>query len=493
MKLEFGEWLPDLPENGNPGALLAKNCTPLAKSYSDFKSLSTFTDPLGAACTGAFWLRSGASGSFNFAGDAGNLYLYDGSGTWTDISKPATTYSADFWDFTNFQNRVIVTDGGSGPVQYYDIGLSTTFLDLPGATSLRCKVVGTVRDFVLFGNYEIGSEVEEGGLAWSGFNNTEDWTPSLATQSGRRRTRGAGGAVQRIVSGTEAIVFREQSIMLVNYIGPPNVMRVDDLTTSHGTDAPRSVCWTRDFVFYHSPEGFFRLNRSSRQLDPIGAFKIDEWFKANASKPDVSRMVSAIDRVRGLVMWAFRSSSSSIPYDRILVFNMKSERWSYAEIEVEFLSEFAAVGYNLDTIGALLGGDIDSASINVDTDAFVGGDTLFTAFAPTHAAATFTGPALTAEIDTTEIEADEIKRLYVRSSRPIVQSSLAGVPISVASITRDRVSDNPSVSAYVTVGALGLADQRVNARYQRRRVRISGEFQHAQRVELIAAKKRGRR
>jgi hypothetical protein len=494
MRIEFGDWLPDLPENENPGALIAKNCIPLLKSYGSFKSLASFTPALaGGGARGMFWLRSAAAGSFNFAGDAANLYLYSGGGTWGNINKPATTYSADFWDFTNFQNRVVVTDGGAGAVQYYDIGVSATFDDLPGATALRAKVVGTLRDFLLMGNYQIGSEVEEGGLAWSGFNNTENWTPSLSTQSGRRRTRGAGGEVQRIVSGTEAIVFREQSIMLVNYIGPPNIMRVDDLTTGHGTPAPRSVCWTRDLVFYYSSEGFFQLDRSTRAMTPIGAFKVDDWFKANAAKSDISRMIGTVDRVRGLVFWAFRSSASSVPYDRILVFNWRSQRWAYAEIETEFLGEFAALGFNLDTIGAFLGGNIDSASINVDTDAFKGGDTSFVAFDSMHRTATFTGAALTAQFDTGEFRSDEIKRTYVRSARPIVQTVEADVPIEVAPLTRDRVADNPVTGPFVAVNAQGLADARVNARYQRYRVRISGEFDHATRVELVGAKLRGRR
>lgn len=493
MRVEIGDWLPDLPENENPGALLAKNCVPLLNSYGPFKSLNAFTPALVNEARGMFWLRSAAAGSFNFAGDTTSLYLYSGGGAWNNISKPATVYSVDFWDFANFQNRVVATDGGAGPVQYYDLGVSTTFDDLPNASALRCKAIGTVRDFLLMGNYQIGSEVEEGGLAWSGFNNTEAWTPSLSTQSQRRRTRGAGGEIQRIVSGTEAIVFREHSIMLVNYIGPPNIMRVDDLTTSHGTDAARSVCWTRDMVFYHSPEGFFQLDRPTRALTPIGAFKVNNWFTANAAKSEISRMIGTVDRVRGLVLWAFKSSPSSVTYDRILIYNWQSKRWAYAEIQTEFLGEFAALGLNLDTIGAFLGGNIDSASINVDSDTFRGGGTAFVAFDPLHRTAGFDGPALVAQFDTTEVRSDEVKRTYVRSVRPIVQTAEAALPIDIAPITRNRVADNPTTGAFVPVGAQGLADARVNARYQRYRMRISGEFQHATRVELVAAKLRGRR
>lgn len=488
-ELQFGEWLPDLPHNKNPGAIEAKNCIPKLTSYEEFKALSAFGSALTDMARGSFWLRSTSGAAFNFAADANHLYLFDGVNTWDDVSKVGNVYNADAWDFVNFQNRVIATDGGASDLQYFDVGTSTLFADLPGSPP-RARVLGVVRDFVLLGNYEIGSEIESGGLAWCGFNNTDLWTPSLSTQSGRRRTRGDGGEVVRIVSGTQGLVFREHGILLVRYVGSPNIFQVDDITSRHGTPAGRSVVWTKDLAFYYSTEGFYQLNRQSLELTAIGTNKVDQWFREHAAAGDIFNVQGSVDRLRNLVFWAFRTSTSSPTFDRIIIYNWATKRWSYAELETEWISEFVSVGYNLDTIGAVLGGDIDSASINVDSQVYSGGALTLMGFDTSHISSTFDGPALTAEIDTGEHGLEDA-RGYVNGVRPIVESSTSPT-VTVAPVTRNRVQDNPVTGAFKAVNAIGQCDMRVNARYHRYRVRVAGGFTHATRIEF-ELKKRGKK
>lgn len=482
-QIPFGEWLPDQPENNNPGALLAKNVLPYMAAYKPFKSLAVFSNALDAACVGNFSVRAANEVVFNFAGDAGKLYQLVGGTTWTDVSQAATTYSANFWDFAFFNNQVIATDGGATDLQYFDLGSSTEFADLPGSPP-RFKTLGVVRDFIVGGNYIFGSEVEPGGLAWSGFNNSGLWTPSLSTQANRRPTRGEGGQVQRIVPGAIGIVVMENAIRTMQYVGPPTVFKTDEIIVKHGTPSPRAVCWTKDFVFYYSDEGFFQLDRKSLALTPIGVNKVNSWFRANASRSELVNMIGAVRPAENLVYWAFKSSSSSALYDRILVYNYAPNvsRFAYAELSVEWLGEFGSVGANLDTLDALLGsGGIDINSIPVDTDAYVGGVASFLAFTSLHEAATFDGAELTAELDTTEVGLENA-RMKITGIRPIVSGSPA--MLQVAPLTRNLITSNASLGSFVDQNLLtGQCDIRTDARYHRYRVKIAGGFTNAQRVE----------
>lgn len=487
IEIQLGEWLPDLPAYNNPGALLAKNCIPEVLSYHSMNDLAPFAAALTEAALGSFWIRSPTGSIFNFAGTSDKLFLFDGEMTYDDVSKPATSYSALSWDWTNFQRRVIATDGATAP-QYFDVGDSATFDDLPGSPPIA-QCVGNVRDFVMVGDYQIGSEREEGGFAWSAFNNSNLWTPSLSTQSGRRRNRGSGGKVQRIVSGTRGVGFRQDDILAISYIGPPNVFQWDDVTVNHGTDAARSVCWSKDFIFYHSIEGFKRINRQSMKIDDIGANKVDKWFRNNASSVDVPNMQGTVDRRNKLALWVFRSSGSSVTFDRLLIFNWAANRWAYAVLNIELIGEFASVGLNLDTIGAVLGGDIDSASINVDSDAYSGGAVSLLAFNSAHRASTFDGDPLVAEIDTKELALPD-KRLYVNGAAPVVEGT-TGPAVEVAPLTRTLPTTDPQLGSFSAVTpATGKADMRVNSRYHRYRLRITGGFDHAKSV-LIRPKPRG--
>lgn len=490
--IPFGNWQPDLPAKNNPGALLVKNCLPFGpNSYKPLRALSPLSDALAMEVRGSYWaIFNGVK--YNFAADSESLYLFDNAGSYDDVSKPATTYSADTWEFVTFLNRVIATDGGSGPLQYFDMGVSSTFDDLPGNPPIATSIA-VVRDFIVLGNYQYLTETEPGGFAWSGFNNSGLWDFRLSSQSGRRPSRGEGGDVKRIIGGSQGLFFREGAIGLMRYIGSPNVWQWDDVTTLHGTPARRSVSWSKDFAWYYSQEGFQQINRRTMEITPVGHDAVDEWFKLECAPAEVVFMISACDRARNLVWWAFRSSSSSVPFNRVLVYNYLNKRWAYAEIEVEWLGEFVSAGFNLDTIGAVLGGNIDSESINVDTDLYSGGSLSFIGFDPAHTAGNFGGDALTAEIDTTEFTpGDSRKRAFVNGVIPDIEGTSA-TTVQAAPITRNLLTDNPVLGTFRNQNQeTGQVDIRVNARHMRYRVKIAGGFDHATGINL-AAKMRGKR
>ena len=45
MIIEFGKWLPDMPDFGNPGALEAQNVIPAQPSYMPFPGLEAQSTP----------------------------------------------------------------------------------------------------------------------------------------------------------------------------------------------------------------------------------------------------------------------------------------------------------------------------------------------------------------------------------------------------------------------------------------------------------------
>ena len=72
--IPFGEYLPDLPALGNPGATVAKNVIPHLAGYKPLSSLVTFSGALTARCQGAFSAIDTAGVTNVYAGDATSLY-----------------------------------------------------------------------------------------------------------------------------------------------------------------------------------------------------------------------------------------------------------------------------------------------------------------------------------------------------------------------------------------------------------------------------------
>lgn len=483
----FGEWLPDLPATANPGALIAKNVIPQMHSYRDMKSLASFSNALTSVCLGSFWAQNSSNTVFNFAGDATKLYRLDSGDTWTDVTRTVGgAYSADNWEFTKFGDRVIAVNKTDSP-QYYDMGTSSAFADLPGSPP-SAKTIATVRDFIMLGDIpSLGPNF----IKWSGYNASELWTPSIRTQSDEQELFGRAGRVQRIVPGEYAVIFCEHSVFRADYAGPPVIFQIDELERKRGTPSPNSVAWSGGLVFYFGWDGFYVFDGVRSR--PISHNRVSQWFAANASSAVYDDMRSAVDRLNQLVLWAFKSSSSAAINDRLIIYNWGADKWSYAEVDTEVIDEYVSSGYDLDTIGTILTAGIDIDSINVDSTQYQGGALNLMAFNSSHQGATFSGAALTAVLDTKEISAPQHRRLVTNGLRPMVEGA-PGTTITASVGTRNTQRENTSFSiAKATNGINGEVSLRANSRYQRFRLNISGGFDHANGVKPNSRLSGGRR
>ncbi len=82
MKIPFGEWLPDLGDQNNPGATEAKNVLVSPDGYRPLMSLSISSDALDSTCIGAIAALANDGTIYNYAGSTNSLYELV-SGVWT--------------------------------------------------------------------------------------------------------------------------------------------------------------------------------------------------------------------------------------------------------------------------------------------------------------------------------------------------------------------------------------------------------------------------
>lgn len=483
--LAFADWLPDLPSYANPGALIARNVIPQISSYRQLNDITSFSNALDDVCLGAFWAQDANNVVFNYAGDAGKIYQLTLGTTWADISGPSAPYGAENWDFTKFGNRIIAADGNS-PLQFIDMGGGPNFADLPNAPSARR--VATIRDFVMVGDV---ANLGPNFVQWCAYNNSELWTPSLATQSDFQELFGRGGRVQRIVPGEYAVIFMEHSVFRADYSGPPTIFQIDEVEEKRGTPAPGSVTWTGGYVYYYGWDNFYRFNGQSSE--PISANRVSNWFQQNAASTALETMRAAIDRRNRLVIWGFKSSSSAVINDRLLIYNWGADKWSYAEVDTAVIDEFLTSGFSLDELDVPLPAGIDLDSIPVDSDQFAGGALNLQAFDINNQSATFDGLPLKATLDTKEISSPSNDRMYVNAVRPLIEGPpTADVTVSVGK--RNGLRDNVNFGIPRAPNPFnGEANMRENARYMRFRVDIEGGFDHANGVKVQSSAPGGRR
>ncbi|WP_461521439.1 hypothetical protein [Porticoccus sp.] len=469
--IPFGEWLPDQPALGN-AVTVVKNCIPNEKSYRSINALLGVSNALNSACLGAAWALSSAQTYFNFAGDAGKLYKLTGT-TFADVSKSGG-YAATNWEYVIWADRVIAVDINT-PTQYYDMGTSTLFADLAGSPP-KAKHIAVVGDFIVMGNLSEGGTPYPNRVRWSGYNNSETWTSSLATQSDYQDLLGRGGAIQRIVPGATGLIFQEHAIRRMIPTSPPLVFKIQVEERDRGCYAPNSVVWIGDMVFFYSHDGFY-VKQGMDISKSIGSEKIDRFIRSDLDTTDITKMRGAVDRRNKLVAWCYPSLSTGA--NRVLFYRWDTGKWSVVDQSAQLLMEHVSASYTLDDLDTIFTTGIDTSSIPVDAETFRGGVLSLGAFNASNILSTFSGSPLKAEIETGEMNTPTGRRQSVKSIRPLTDGTT-----TVFVGTRDNQNDNFSYGPGVTVNVKGEIDARSSARYHRFKACIEGGFNHAQGLEV---------
>ena len=475
IDLQYGEWLPDLANVSNPGCTLAQNVLPHMGSFRCFKSLNVTSDALTAYARGAFAASDGDGTSEIYAGDATKLYRL-ASEAWADKSGATYTTGAEsYWRFIKWGEKVIATNYEDN-VQIKSFGAAGNFADLGGSPP-KARQIGTVRSFIVLGDINDGTHYPS-RVRWSGQNLETAWTSSAATQSDFQELAGDGGTVMAIAGGSEGVIVQERSLWLMRYEGPPTIFRFDEVAPGVGTPAARSVVRYGSTVFFLGQDGFYRYD-IGQGAQRIGDKKVDNWFFERVNTDLYYRMVGAIDVPNAKVMWCY-STGAGDP-DEIIVYDWTTGQWSYSEQDTEIIFEGRSPGTTLEGLDSI-SASIDALGQSLDSDQWTGGALSLWGFDTAHKSGSFSGSALTARLETTELITPEERQIVTKSARPIVEGSSATNTLYVG--TRDRLTDNYAFTAGRTANSIGEHNIRASGRYMRFRTDIAGGFDHAKGVRV---------
>ncbi len=480
----FGEWLPDLPEFANPGALTARNVIPKKDSYGPAQGLVSQTNALDARVIGAFAANDATGNAFFYAGTA--TKLYEGvANVFTDQSKLGgyATAAGFRWNFDQFGQTVIATNF-TDPVQFIGVGAgaATDFADLITSTNKpKARYVAVVGDFLVLGHT---SDAVDGHVPhrvwWSAIGNSRNFDPSATTQSDFQDVA-EGGRVQGLVGGIEyGIIFQERKISRMEYSGTPRIFDIRAVERGRGTPIPGSIASIGRMVFYISEEGFHQFDGT--QSLPIGHGKVDRTFWNEFDIANKDAVWSAVDPVNSLVAWLY-PTTGGIP-DRMMVYNWIYGKWAQILIDAQLIVKAFTQGFTLEGLDAI-STNIDLLPESLDSDAWKGGRLRFAAFDTLNRLSYFTGNNLQATIDTGEAQLARGRQARTVEIWPLVD----GGPSVCAVGTRNRTADTVVFGASHNVNAKGFCEDMAEARYHRFRVTVNAgaSWAHAQGVEVLAA------
>jgi hypothetical protein len=459
--ISFGEWLPDQPALGNPGLTEALNVYWGEGGYRPYSPLVNTGASLPSLATGAFQPYSANTqqptiyvGTFS----NGLLRTIDAGVSYSTLT--AATGNPTSSQFAQVQELVFASNRTTGLI-YHTLGSTSTFTSVAAAPS-NAAVIGTVGQFLVVADYISGSNAYY-NVRWSAIGAPTNWpTPNsataIATQAGEQLLDSQYGRVFGIVGGDQhATILQSGAITRMTYVGPPAVFQFDVISNGHGTVLRDSIVQVFDSVYFATLTGFYATDGVS--VRSISDNRITRYFLANLTLTQTP-IVSGVDYKKNLIYWSYVIPGST---NEVLLYNYKDDKWSRS-------NEASVRVFVRQVPGAL--DDVDST---------------FRVFSTSNKLATFSGAPVSATITTGEVEINPGGRAFVCGVKPNVLLNTTTATVAVRVGSRNDLVSSPTYSATTTPNTrTGYADCRVDAKYHRAEIGLTGDFGKALAIEVKA-------
>ena len=486
MKLSAAEFAPDQPALSEFTDSILNALPYSQQSYGPVGALGEVGNALTLQCKVA-WSGRGTDGTVvNFAFDANDAYLWDGT-SFNVVTKSSTTYSCapeDMWGTFQFGNEVLAFNG-TDDMQTWTIGTSTLF-DVRSATSGTapvCKYMTVIKDFAVAANIS-GAKNR---VQWPDINSTQAWNAGQADT----QDLPTGGPITGIVGGEYGTVFCETAIWAQTYVGTPDVFQFDLISLERGCDIPGSIASYQGSIFFHAPDGFWLLQGGGSPV-PIGSKKIDRWFNERVDRGNLEVVRSIVDPISKKYYIAYPTlADGSGRNTAVLVYDFSVERWAPVSISIDMIfSARTTIGTTLEGLDAIYP-NLDTMPLSLDSTEFTGAqERTLAVFTQNKKMAFFGSTPMTAYIDTVEGEPYGPYQSFVQGLRPMVEGNSPTISARIG--TRQRLNDSITYGDYVAQNAQGRIPFRRQGRYAKAQFKLEGQWTEFSGCD-VEAKKAGRR
>ena len=421
--LQWGEWKPDVSDYLGSASKLVRNVLPQGDGYAPFPASTSFSSSLPSACRGAFYALKSDGSVVIFAATATKLYRMSNTDyTWVDDSKGGGTYTAPTfgslaanWQFAQTGDLVWATQANT-VLQVYNLASSSAFADGLGSPPQAAYISVVGRFLVLSGLLSTPYRIQWSGL--NSFNSATSWTSGV--NSSDFQDFPDGGVVRGVAGGEFGLIFQDQAIRRMSYVGGVLIFQIERITQDLGLFAPYSIARAGQTIFFYSGKGFHKIDPGGYPVQ-IGRERVDRTFFTDIDRGNLQLFMSASDPRTSRVYWAYKSSSGLVGlYDKIIGFDYLLDRWFTISMSGEFLLGISQSGITLEALDAI-SASIDAMTLSLDAYATAVQPEI-AQFDSAHKLAFFRGTNLEATLQTAEQGTDS-ERVFMKGFRPITDAA----------------------------------------------------------------------
>ena len=336
--------------------------------------------------------------------------------------------------FTRFGNRTIAANFGDR-LQSFVADTSTSFRNLADDAPIA-KFVTVVRDFVVAAHLDSAGGNLPYRVQWSGINDETTWATSQITQADYQDIPD-GGHITGIRGGEFGLILMEKAIHRMSYVGTPFIFQFDNISREKGCIASGSVSQYQGLTFFLSDDGFYLCD--GQQVVPIGAEKVDRFF-FNDADPDFTTMSSAVDPVRKLVLWNYKSKFAE---RKLLVYSFTTKKWSVMMAASDYISDATTASVTVEQLDSV-NASLDALSVSLDSNLYAGGKYFLGGTSGTKVV-TFSGANKSATIETGDISTGG--RSLINLARPQIDNGSATVALASRTLLNEVVTFGTATAA----------------------------------------------
>lgn len=346
--IPFAEFAPDVADHNVAVLRTADNVIPLVNGYRDMKEWISITGYDGGSYNG----QNSAKGAWRLIGglalsivvtrdssDNPKFYVSNGSSAsfeqaslaWVPSTVSSESSYFNYHEIVDWDDLLIIFGRIDTPQKIDETGLktfgSTKTSDLGGSPP-AARHAARVRSHLVIGYTYDGSTLYRNRVQWSAFGDPEGWT--AGTNLSGLEDLPDGGFITSIVGGEYGLVFQEETITRLNFIGAPDVWEFDVVEEKRGCVGPGLTVKVGPDVYYLAKDGFYVL-RDGQRSEPIGKGKVDETFwqeqgSTQAIRNLVQNWTAAYDATSDTVWW-YVSGANAVTW-KAWIYHISTGKWS---------------------------------------------------------------------------------------------------------------------------------------------------------------------
>ena len=255
-----------------------------------------------------------------------------GSGPWG--TGTASLEGLRLWSQFNFGEDLIFGPRGGG-IYYWDASAGTGTRATNLADALGASDVPTVQNFLLvsdvsrfvlaFGCNDYGSADQSPMLIrWSDQESAVNWTPAATNQAGSLQLSRGSEIITAIQSRQEIIVFTDNAVYAMQYLGPPAVWGATLLADNTSIVSQNAVTIASGVTFWMGVDKFYKYDGRVQTL----RCDLRQHIFSDLDKNQYSQVFAGTNEGFNEVWWFYCSADSSV-VDKYVIYNYLEDIWYY--------------------------------------------------------------------------------------------------------------------------------------------------------------------